>query len=121
MRLALISIPLIAALAGCVVDPQAAEQRRASLIESTIPNAADRQGVFLVFPVESRGSVGGLNFVYEPSVLSEAEAQRRVSSICERFGRSGAISVSQDLGERSATRGDGSQITVRDMWFDCES
>ena len=116
----ILGVALLALLtAGCSVDPQAAAARRAVLIEQTILNPADRDGVFLVFPLESGGSIGGLEFVWEPAKISEAKATQIVSEICRNGGRSGTLAISKDLGTRSATTANGSQIVVRDVWYDC--
>ncbi len=76
---------------GCSVDPQVAAERRAKDIESLIPNPADRDGVYLVYPYAGAGSFTAITFFWEPSKISENKARQIVSGICARAGRSGSI------------------------------
>ena len=114
--------PILMALfvAGCTVDPQAKAEKRADLIEGLIPNPADRDGVYLVYPFENAGSISALYFVWEPSKISETKARQIVSGICARAGRSGSISIDKDLGTGTRTLPDGKTIAVREVWFGCE-
>ncbi len=107
-------------VAGCSVDPQAAAERRAKDIESLIPNPADRDGVYLVYPYAGAGSFSAITFMWEPSKISETKARQIVSGICARAGRSGSISIKKDTGTSTRTLPDGKTITIRDVWFGCE-
>lgn len=110
------------ALAACSVDPKAAADRRAVLVQGAFPNPADRQGIDLVFPLESGGVYKTIEVGFFPDEVSEAEVRRRVEGFCARQNSArltGRAAIKKDLGINNRTQADGSVRPVRQIFYSC--
>lgn len=119
-----LTFALIASLAltACSVSPENAQIRRDALMEQVFPSPADRQGVFMAFPLESAGIYPTIEMVYFTQDVSEAEIVDRVSRFCSGQGErlTGNVSVRKDLGYRTVNTLDGQTRQVRDVFYNCE-
>ena len=110
------------ALAGCQVDPQAAADRRASLMQSIFPSAADRQGLHLVFPIESGGLLSYLEIVYFPDEVAQSSIADRANRYCQRFANNnvtGNAFLRQGPIEGTVTLDDGTVRNIRRVDYSC--
>ncbi|NVK16512.1 MAG: membrane lipoprotein lipid attachment site-containing protein [Rhodobacteraceae bacterium] len=80
MKRIFIGFLITAALSACSVDPQAAADRRQSLIQHIFPAPADQRGLHLVFPIESFGYYSSMLIVFFPNEVSEGTV-RNVSGV----------------------------------------
>lgn len=108
------------ALSGCVSE-EAAADRRAVLIEQAFPNPADRQGIFLVFPLEAGGTYSKVEIVWFTDVVGQTEIVRRVQGFCSRNGSSrfnGQVGIERDLGTQTISTTAGPR-QARQVFFRC--
>ncbi|WP_019954539.1 hypothetical protein [Yoonia vestfoldensis] len=120
-RIATISV-ILTLLSGCAVDPQAAAERRENLMVSVFPQAADRQGLFLVFPLESGRLYDTLLITHFVDEVSRQEVVNRVARYCAGLGSprlSGQATLVRELGTATRPRSDGTQGTTLEARYDC--
>lgn len=110
----LILLGAIATMTACTVDPQAAADRRATLINQVFPSEADRKGVHLAFPIET-----GMNIVFFPDEVSQRQIDQRMNDYCARIGHP-QTKVSRPPEPSSATLEDGSKRAATSVWYDCD-
>lgn len=110
-----------AAVAGCSVDPQAAAERRDNLMERVFPNPADRQGLFLAFPLESGGRVPLMEIIYFVEDVSEAEVLARMGRFCAGQSASwtNGATIDRELGPQDLTLANGQVRPGRAFFLRC--
>ena len=117
-------LPALALLGciGCAIDPQAAAERRANLMEKVLPDPADRQGLHLVFPMESAGLYDTLLITHYTQEVSRAEVLRRVTNYCRGIGSprlTGEAVLVREISSSPVTIADGSQKPAFEGRYDC--
>lgn len=95
-------------LSACASVEQAAANREAHMA-NLLPNAADRAGIFLIFPTGN-----SLLVKYFPNQVTEAQILSRVVSICANPVRSDKpTTITQ------AALADGTVVATRSFVIDC--
>lgn len=109
-------------VAACAVDPQTAANNRAAMNAKVFPNPADRQGVYLTFPLESGGVIKKVEVIWHPDEVSQGEIVSRVQGFCRRQNSprlSGKVGIHKDLGTRNVTLANGQSKPARAVFFEC--
>ncbi|MEP4404428.1 MAG: hypothetical protein ABJ370_08655 [Paracoccaceae bacterium] len=122
MKLLTTVAAVLTVLSGCAVDPQVAAERRANLMAQVFPEPADRQGLYLVFPLESGGLYDTLLITHFEEEVSRAQVVDRVARYCARLGSSrltGQAALVNQLGTSTRTRPDGRTAAVFEGRYDC--
>ena len=105
---------------GTSQDNAGKAERRAALTAEVFPNPADRQGIFLVFPLESAGVYRRASVSWYSKEVSRAEIERRMRAFCKRqdpaFARLG---VRRDSGPGTRTLHTGETKAIYTVWYDC--
>ncbi|MEM7718346.1 MAG: hypothetical protein AAF222_04025 [Pseudomonadota bacterium] len=112
-------LPLLAACGGGQ-DSEWKAQNRASLNAAVFPDPADRQGIFLVFPLES----GGVNRIamttWFSSEVSRAEVANRILAFCKREDPSFTrLGVRRDSGPGTRTLYTGETKATYSVTYEC--
>ena len=105
-----------AAVAACSVDPNAAYDRRQKLIVDMFPEAKDRQGIHLAFPV----SKSAFEIIHFPDEVRQSVVDRRANELCGRLGN--ASKANYDIAPKAAKSGelpDGTTRNVIVTWYEC--
>ncbi len=124
MKFTHLAVALFTALlvAGCAASPEQAARNRAALTDKVFPDPADRQGVFLTFPLESAGVYNTLEVLWFPDQVTQGEIVRRVQGFCLRQGTtrfSGKVGIKKDLGTKAVTLANGQKKMARGAFFSC--
>lgn len=110
------------AVAACSVDPQAAQARRDAINLSVFPDAADRQGIEMTFPLESGGLYRTLEVVWRPDQVGFSEVVRRVRGFCLRQDASqltGEVGLKTEVKDGSWRQPNGGVVPVKGVFFRC--
>jgi len=83
MKLLFPALACALALSACGANPERAAERRADLNAKIFPNPADRQGIYLAFPLESAGIVN-LLLTHDANMVGRADVSQRVAAFCRR-------------------------------------
>lgn len=86
------------------------------------PQPADRQGLFLVFPLESGGLYDTLLITHFVDEVSGQEVVNRVARYCAGLGSSrltGQAALVRELGTSTRPRPDGTTGTTFEGRYDC--
>ncbi len=122
MNKILVMMGLMIALVACTPNPEAAAEGRANLIAKIFPDPADRQGLYLVFPLESGGLYDTLLITHFQDEVGQAEVVRRVANYCAGLGSSrltGQASVVKQMETSTRPRPDGTTGTTLAARYDC--
>ena len=106
---------------GACVSEETASAKRGQLIDRAFPDPADREGIFLVFPMDSGGSIETVEVIWLTDVLGQGEVVRRVQGFCARnggVGASGEVGIKRDIGATTVTV-DGQPRPARQVFFSC--
>ena len=109
-----LALASIFALTGCA-SPEQASQNRETHMARLLPNPADREGIFLIFPASDK-----LIIKYFPNVVSESQILRRVAPICQSMGRQ-PVRGSDPTTATEATLADGSTVAASSFVVNCVS
>ncbi|HIP22264.1 MAG TPA: hypothetical protein EYG79_01510 [Rhodobacteraceae bacterium] len=104
--LALIASTMI--LSACASVEQTAANREVHMA-NLLPNPADREGIFLIFPVSN-----SILVKYFPGQVSEAQIMRRVAPICANPVHSNEPTTASE-----ATLADGTVVNTRSFVIKC--
>ncbi|MGR3621251.1 lipoprotein [Pseudophaeobacter sp.] len=119
MKRILTGLLITAALTACSVDPQAAADRRQSLIQHIFPAPADQRGLHLVFPIESFGYYSSMQIIFFPNEVSEGAVSKRVARYCSQHTGKTQAFTKRPAEATMANLADGSQRPATSIWYTC--
>ena len=122
MKNSVLLIAMVALLTACGggQDSAGKAERRAALNAQVFPDPADRQGIFLVFPLESGGVYGNASVSWYTNEVSRAEVESRMRRFCKRQDPSfRGIGVRRDSGPGTRTLHTGETKPIYTVWYKC--
>ncbi|MEO0916065.1 MAG: hypothetical protein AAFY31_03660 [Pseudomonadota bacterium] len=114
-------LPLVAACGGGQ-DSATKAQKRAELNAQVFPDPADRQGMFLVFPLESGGFYRIAMTTWFTDEVSRGEVANRILGFCKRQDpRFTRLGVRRDNGPGTRTLHTGETKPTYSVTYECLS
>ncbi len=109
MKTIIVSALAAVLLLGACASPEHAAKNRSAHMAKLLPNPADRNGIFLIFPLKR-----SLLVTYFPSQVSEAQIMQRVQRFCPL-----PVHSSKPTKAKQVKMADGSSVPANNFVIDC--